>query len=215
MTHQDTTATSLPTGSAQIEHGTIAAVTQGGVIVHSDTGVIAARVAVSCLLEPAAGDVVLLSRSPRASYVLGILERQTSDRRIQAAGALTIAAEDLHLSGTRQTTLDSRGRTSIASPELGFAADSTTLHTADVNVTSDTARADFGSVRLRSETMQVVAGRIVQCAKQVLRRVEDVETLHVGQLVQRVRRNLFCRAHRVNMTSRKDMRIDGERIHMG
>jgi hypothetical protein len=63
--------------------------------------------------------------------------------------------------------------------------------------------------------LEVVAERVVHCARQVVRRVEDIETLQVGNLVQRVRENFITRSKRASVTASGDMHIDGERIHMG
>jgi hypothetical protein len=48
-----------------------------------------------------------------------------------------------------------------------------------------------------------------------MRIVEGVETLSIGNLIQHIRQNYTSHSHQTVITARKDMRIDGERIHMG
>jgi hypothetical protein len=60
-----------------------------------------------------------------------------------------------------------------------------------------------------------VAKQITQKTDMLLRWVEGVETLSIGNLIQNVRQNYTSHSQQAVITASKDMRIDGERIHMG
>lgn len=198
-----------------LEHATVKACTDAGLIVHGPAGVATAQAAVGCLVEPIAGDRVLISRGGDECFVLTVLARDSSRRSINVAGELSVTAGNLHLHGHQGTTVDSDTRLRMRSPKVAVTSGETEVHGRRVSVSGEEGHAHFRDTRLVASAIEVVGDRIAQCARQVVRRVEEVETLHVGNLVQRVRENLVSRSKRASITASKDVHVDGERIHMG
>ena len=64
-------------------------------------------------------------------------------------------------------------------------------------------------------SLHTVAKRVTQRFDALMRWVETVETLNIGNLIQNVRGALASHSHHAVITARKDVKIDGERIHMG
>lgn len=188
------------TGNPDLEHATVKAITDAGLIVHGSRGVTTARTAVSCLVDPAAGDLVLLSRTVGDCFVLAVLERTDDSRRISVPGRLAISADELSLQGHQRTAIES---------------EHTTVCARELNVSGERAQARFRETRLIADAIEVVGDRIAQSARRVIRRVEEVETLNVGNLVQRIRANLVSRSKRASITASGDIHVDGKRIHMG
>lgn len=199
----------------ELEHATVKACTEAGLIVHGPTGVATAQTAVSCLIEPIAGDRVLLSRSGDECFVLTVLARAGHQRRINIAGDLSISAERLHVRGRKEACVDSSERLQLRSSRVAVVSGEAEIHGQRITVSGEEGHAHFRNTRLVASAIEIVGDRIAQCARQVVRRVEEVETLQVGNLVQRVRENFLVRSKRTSMTASKDVHIDGERIHMG
>lgn len=201
--------------AASLEHATVQAVTEGGLIVHGQRGVTTARAAVGCLIEPTTGDRVLISRSGDECFVLTVLAREHAERRIRVEGPLTVEARNLSLVGSHEAVLESGRRLQLRAEQIGVDSGEAEIHGRRLSASGDRGHAHFREMRLLSSTLEVITDRLVQCARQVARRVEEVETLHVGNLIQRVRENLVSRSKRTSITASGDVHVDGERIHMG
>lgn len=209
------TATQSLHGCVQLEHATVKTCTDAGLIVHGPAGVATAQAAAGCLVEPMAGDRVLVSRSGRECFVLTVLARQGDGRSIRVSGELTVSARRLTLHGDEGTDLGDTTSLDLHSPRVTVAGQDTEVQAQRLRASAAEGRAHFRQIRVVADTIEAVSDRIAQCARQVVRRVEEVETLHVGNLVQRVRENLLSRSKRASITASKDVHIDGERIHMG
>lgn len=200
---------------ATLEHARVQAVTSAGLVVQVNGSIRTARVAAGCLLEPASGDLVLMSRQGQTCFILTVLEQAAREGTIRYRGELSIDTDQLVLRGRRRVHLVSEDRVQTDAPTMAMNGDSALLTWRRLDLTAEEGVARIERVRVISGVAELFSKRIFQCARQVIRRVEDVETLHVGQLVQHVRKGLTTRAHRVSLTSRKDMQVKGERIHMG
>ncbi len=207
--------TQIDTGGARMEHATVKACTDAGLIIHGPAGVATAQIAVGCLVEPAAGDRVLVSREAKECYVLSVLARDSTNRQINIPGSLSVRAERLDLHGSEGMGLRGDNRVDVQTQELAVASGRTELNSDEFTASGTQAHAHFRRASLTASVIEVVSDRLVQCARQAVRRIEEVETLHVGNLVQRVRENLISRSKRTSMTASKDVHVDGERIHMG
>ena len=203
----DAILTGSAQAGAQFEHATVTACTEAGYIIHGPLGVTTAQVAAGCLLEPGTGDRVLVSRCPGECFILGVLVRQGQGRRVRIDGELTISAGRLNLQGDEAVE--------VSGPRVGVVGQVAELRAGRADVAAEEGTARFQRTRLVTGVLETVSDRVVQCARQVVRRVEEVETLSVGNLIQRVRENLVSRSRRTSITARKDVHVDGERIHMG
>jgi len=212
-----TYTTSMESGLdvAQLEHGTVKAVTAGGLIVHSTGGVTAARAAIGCLVEPHPGDRVLVSRSGSECFVLSVLAREGSSRCIRVSGELTVAADRLSFTADEHVDVHGKRRINMRAGCLGVSADDTRVDSKQVSLCGERGEARFDEFRGLISSLELIGDRVLQCVRQVTRRVSEVEILNVGNLIQRVRENLLSRSRRASVTASGDMHIDGERIHMG
>ncbi|CBL44809.1 Hypothetical protein HDN1F_12260 [gamma proteobacterium HdN1] len=171
-------------------------------------GVFAARCAVSCLVVPVAGDQVLVSSSDNVHYILAVLTHDAS------------AAAELRL--PPKTQIKCSEHLEIQGTQIG-------IQSADLNLTSVRSHWISGALKLyanrldaqheevnfRAGTVQSLMQRVVQRADTVMRWVEGVETANIGQCIKTVREAWTLHAKHAVLTARSDVRIDGERIHMG
>jgi hypothetical protein len=180
--------------------------------------VINARTAFSCLVSPMVGDTVLVSQSDSDYYVLAVLERvaeqdmainfPASVKMTAAEGQIDmIAGKDVNLLSTAKTNLLS-AEINMTSGEMNVNAGKLTAHTTDVESHSQT-------MKMYTQMFSSVARQVNQKTDILVRWVEQVETLNIGNLIQNVRKNYTSHSDQAVITAKKDMLINGERIHMG
>ncbi|MCW7540759.1 DUF3540 domain-containing protein [Aquabacterium sp. A7-Y] len=174
----------------------------GVVVVSSERGLLQARLAVSCLVQPECGDTVLVAlRGPQA-YVLAVLERASEaplamvlpcsaslsvqgDLRLQARGAISLQGEAVEAVA---------GRISLVGQAVHWLADT---------LESTAAR------------MKQVAGLWTVQVKSHHRHVEDMEMVRAGHVDLRAEEVLHLNAGHTVMKSRELVKIDGKQIQVG
>lgn len=205
-----------PRDATDLQTGLIKGGEADAYTVQTKDGVVAARPAVSCLVQPHTDDLVLLTRQVNRYFIIAVLERQGNainmnvpgDLRIRAHGQLAIESEhQLKLSAAQDIQLTGLSVNLVAG--LAFLT-AQTLKLQAPRVEADHDEVEFRTRRLSSWTQQVY-----QRADSVMRWVETVETANIGQWVQNVRQAYMLHAQHAVVTARGDVRIDGERIHMG
>ena len=191
-----------PSVSVTNEIATVVAITEQSIVIGSQSGPISAKLSSSCFLQPQQGDVVQVVQSSTGAYVVAVLEQSAGEiNEVRLPKDATITAEDGQL--TIQSSLFN-----LHSTKVEVLSNTTGVHAHRLNVKATDARATFGDC---TTTMK----RFTQHAKNVVRFVEGVETLSIGNLVRTVRENLISRSKQSVITSEEDMKIDAKRIHMG
>lgn len=165
-----------------------------------DGAAIVARRAAGCLLRPEPGDTVLvhLPQSGQA-YVLSVLERGEGPAvldaagalRIEAAGSLDLAADELRL----------RGRTG----RFDFLCLS-------VLVGALTAKA--GRIATVAAALDSRIGDLTQKVRLAVRQV-DTEVVRAGGLRQFIRDRFLVRAGRADVLADESVTVDAKKIHLG
>lgn len=203
---------------AALVHGRVKGVAGASILVEMDGAVVNAAQAVSCLVKPQTDDKVLLSRCGEDCHVIAVLERQADtsvslefpgDVRLQLPkGRLDIASSSgINLASTETLRLVA-ARTQVMSRSLALDAGEIRSH-------SQTLQAQTGRARLIADSIDTIGKRISQHADSLVRRIEGIESLHVGALVQHIRKAWTSHSQTSVLTARQDVRIDAERIHMG
>jgi hypothetical protein len=192
-----------------IEIGLVKSVTADSTLVETRDGVLNAEVAFSCLVAPVRGDSVLISRSKRDCHILSILKRSCGkNMTIQFSGNVNLNA----MQGTFEV-MSKEAR--LESPSVEMASVDTDIVAKRINATSDEIKFNFNHGDIFAKSIHTTADRILQCAKTVVRNVEGIETLNVGNMIQKVRKFFNVQSQYSSITAKKDIQIDGERIHMG
>lgn len=182
----------------------------GSVEIAIDDKPVAARRALSCLLEPVAGDRVLVARTAEGFHVLAILERVIPDRAtlsLPSGGALTIAAGDIHIAARGEATIDARSVT-IRSRAMAWVADSVTLAGRLVTLVAD-------AIRLSSKTQEVNADTISSKSLDRITIVDRADVLRAGSLTQTIDEVATTTAPIAIIATREDLRLDGKRVTVG
>lgn len=169
-----------------------------------------ARRAFSCLVEPAAGDLVLLAQAEGEAHILAVLDRLfPSAATLSAPGVerLTLAAPHLALTGetialaaARDLTLDSR--------TLGLRAHAVSLVGRLVTLVAD-------HLRTTAKRREVVADQIAVQAQSRITLVRETDVLEAGTVMQTVAGITSTTAAIAVLVAKEDVRFDGKRVTVG
>jgi len=197
---------------------TVKGVSKNSLMIDAGFGVVNARTAFSCLVAPVVGDIVLVNQSANAYHVLAVLERSAEqDMTLSFPANVKMQATQgkLDLISTEDISLLTSAETHLIASKLNMTSGNMDVTTGKLTSRTKEVESHSQSVKLYTDIINTVAKQITQRTEILVRWVEGVETLNIGNLIQTVRKNYTSHSHQAVITARKDMRIDGERIHMG
>ena len=179
----------------------------------------AARVAFSCLVRPEVGDEVLCSSDESgAHYILGIIERPgDQDMTLSFPADATMLAQEgsiAMLSG-RSVTMAAADKLNCFSDQAVHKSREAVMDFDEVTARGTHLQANFETVRLISRMVNTMAHQLIERVKNYIRRTEDYDQVNAGQMTRKVEGLYSMDSRHTVMVSRKDTKIDGERIHMG
>jgi len=181
------------------------------------------RVAYSCLVAPKVNDVVVCVQNDTGMHVvLAILDRPDDCQNSQdmtiafpananlqsTSGNLAIMAKD-HVSLLAGDSLVCAATKTIhKSQQAVIKYDNTTVQGQQLN-------AQFKTVHLLSEMINTIAKNALQKFNHYVRRSAESDQVSAAQMDRKVD-GLYSMSSKITMMiSKKDTKIDGERIHMG
>ncbi len=185
--------------------GTVVAVTDAMLEVRISEETFHAIRAVSCLVVPEEGDLVLLAGPGSESlYVLAVLERPgCRNARIATDGDLTFELRSgrFKVAATEGVDLISKNAVSVAADRIEARARAGNLL--------------LGSVRLVAGVVDSTLERLSQSVKRVYRRIKELEHVRAGQLDYASEGNLRLHGENTLMTARELVKADAKQIHIG
>lgn len=195
--------------AAGLQHARVCTTNQTVVEVTIDGQRRKARVAFSCLVVPQPDDLVLCDCStPDHVYILAVLERgKTTTTILSVPGAMVLQS--------KSTTLLCENDLNLLSGREIHKAKAAVIDVDEVTATGGSLQASYRRINLISQMINTMARHLISRYSTYLRRTEDHDQLQAGQLTRKVE-GLYCMESRHTvMVSKKDTKIDGERIHMG
>jgi hypothetical protein len=188
-------------------------------LVDTQSGILEARRAVTCLIEPEAGDKVLVCLGvDDRTYILAILERpQGSGFEMNVTGDLTVSSPEGSVSVRAR---DAIGLVSGKSVEMLSPHLKASFQLADVVFNKllyagQAIEATVARMKMVAQVVESVVGRLHQVLKNSYRTVEESETMKAGNVHYLVRKLMALRSRYTVITADKDVKIDGKHIHMG
>jgi Protein of unknown function (DUF3540) len=208
-----------PPASSEVRetYATVESCAGGVVVVRVGDRPVEARRAVSCLVEPAAGDRVLVALSDE-SFVLAVLVR--GERRgvtLSVDGDVTLRARGgkLGVVADGAVTLASGARVEINAPELEVRAMKTSFFSASLSYVGRALDAEVGRLKLVAETVDRTIDRVSERLKRSFRTIEQIERVRAKELDVDVEGNVNVHADNTIMNAEKLVKVDGEQIHLG
>lgn len=181
------------------------------------SGSFTARRAASCLLQPAAGDSVLAADLAGSLWILAVLVRGDTPAvlPLPADSTLKVTQGGLKLAVQDELTLAAGRQLSAVAPEVSVQAGQANLTLGALQLAAGLVEATAERVRAVGDFFETVAKQVRLKAGSVHREVEDLDHLQAGQVFYKVENVLNLRGKHTVMSAESEVRIDGERIHLG
>lgn len=202
----------------QLVKATVKGVSTHSLMIELNIGVINARIAFSCLVAPMVGDSVLVNRSGNDYFVLSVLERhaeQDMALNFPSSVKMTALKGQIDIISGRDVNLLSTAKTNLLSSEINMTSGEMNINASKLSANATDIESHSQTAKLYTHMLSTVAKQMSQKTEVLIRWVEKVETLNIGNLIQNIRQNYTSHANQAVITASKDMRIDAERIHMG
>lgn len=185
--------------------GTLVEITRGLFEVHTTDGTFCARRAVSCLITPEKGDLVLLAGQRSADlYVLAVLERPgCCDARISTHGDLTF-----DLRSGRLTVATAEGVDLISKKAVSVIAERLEARAREGSLF-------LGSIKLIAGAVNSTVDCLSQTVKRAYRRITEIEHVRAGQIDCATKGNMRLHGENTLMTARELVKADAKQIHIG
>lgn len=181
------------------------------------SGSFTARRAASCLLQPAAGDTVLLAEAGGSLWVLAVLVRGDSPAvlPLPADSTLKVSQGGLKIAVQEELTLAAGKQLSAVAPEVSVQAARAGFSLGVLQLAAGLVDAAVDQVKTVATLLDTAAERVRLKAGSTHRQVQDLEHVQAGQLNVAVKTVLNLRGKHTVMSAESEVRLDGERIHLG
>ncbi len=177
-----------------------------------------ARRAVSCLIEPRTGDLVLLMLDPvDTAYVLAVLERPgAQDAELSLPGGSMIYARDGEMALSAHTLkLEGRESVGLDAGKLAVTAASASTTVKHWQGWFDTLEAYAVSIEYSAKTLSARLGRLLSRSLESFRSVEGLDETRAGRSRTRVRDDHRLEAGHITARADGFVKIDGQKIDLG
>lgn len=199
--------------------GTAMECSDNGIIVSTTEGVFCTRRAISCLVEPLAGDSVLLAGDPdKELYVIAVLQRSDpSSIRISVDGDLTVGVSkgSFSVAAAHGVNLVSAGEMTLTSSELTVNASKGNIFFDQLSYLGSRIFAEIDRVKLIGRFFDAVLERISHKVKCSYRMVEEIDHVRSNVVDYRASKNMSLRGQNTLITAKELVKIDGDQIHLG
>jgi uncharacterized protein DUF3540 len=183
--------------------GQVQAISENGFIVKQhQAGTLLMQQAFSCAFTPEISDEVSFIKSPNGQYyVLNILQRK------QASTAKIHSRHGIELHSSESIALQSK--------ELTITNVSTAFTSTDTQAFSQQFSVQADSASLKARTIETFAERSLQKFKDSFRIIERIEQTSALDIIQNIKNVFVQRSKNADISAKGDIKINGDRIHMG
>lgn len=190
----------------------------GLLLVEAGAARLQARRAVSCLVEPEPGDLVLLGGDVARPFVIAVLERRgDAPVRIAVRGDAELVARGgrLRLMGEAGVDAASPGAVSLSGAEVAVTARSGRFLIDQVVHVGTSLRAHIAQLKLVGDALETVVRRVMARMTRSTRIVEEIDQLRSGSIEHRAEETLRMHARNSVITASNLAKVDGGQIHLG
>jgi hypothetical protein len=202
-----------------VQTGTIECVDEPGYTINSDTRQYHAVRAFSCMVEPMVNDIVLFSTDAAMQcHILAIIERpDRTETRLAFPGDVTLNAGQgrVHLNGQQGISINSQQDINVATEEYTLIANKALFGVRSITAIGSKLVSKISNVQTIADTVETVASNLLQKLKNSFRQIEGVDQLKTQDSIHTVRNLYSMRTTQAAILAKKDIKVDGERIHMG
>lgn len=178
-----------------------------------------ARVAFSCLVRPQPEDQVLCAGDADGRHhILAIIERPgAQDMTLGFPADITLAAEKgaVRVTTGDSMTLAAADRIACLSDRVVHRGREAVVAYDEITAKGTRVQAAFKTIRIIGDLVNTMARQLIEQVKNYVRRTEDYDQVNAGRMTRKVDGLYAMDSQHTVMVSKKDTKIDGERIHMG
>ncbi|WP_437514945.1 DUF3540 domain-containing protein [Sorangium sp. So ce1099] len=201
------------------EFGEVVGVRPGAARVRTALAEVDARRAVSCLVEPAAGDRVLLATEEGGdAFVLAVLERPEGAPTILAVdGDLELRAQRGKVTVAAQLGVDVAAGAPIrvAAPAVDVTAVEGRLAVQVLDVFGAVVKAELGKVKTLARSVDAVFERLSQRVRRSYRTVEEIDQVRARQIDYEAQGNARLHGENALVTAEVLAKVNGAQVHLG
>jgi hypothetical protein len=201
-------AWSLDGSTTKTNYGYVSSIIEGNFSIASEEGNVTALKASSCLILPEIGDYVAYLFDGKKRYLISVLERKSADPlSIVSQQGISIEAPEIKLTGKQKLHFSGAiGRAAFGS-----------LHVASINMDLDVEKAEtrVKSLSHFGKTISGVFNTILTRASTALRVIDGSDIQKAKQTTIEAENILSIKGEFTSITAKADVKIDGERVHVG
>lgn len=184
-------------------------------LVWSSQGIICASLATSCLIKPQSGDTVAILQEQQCYYIVSILHSVHAKQTLNLSSSAQIhASESLTLSSPNINLLASK-KYHVFSADISIVGILQTYIANSIKLTSTHIRFSADSIKTDAKSCINTISRCVSFYKDLIKKVTRTEHNHAGSMLTHVTQNNISQASNIVVNAKKDVKVNGERIHMG
>ncbi|MFT3772231.1 MAG: DUF3540 domain-containing protein [Minicystis sp.] len=212
--------TDLAPGRAFEETGRVVVLREdGAVVVRTASGERVAERAVSCLVAPEAGDLVLVAcTSGEGVFVLAVLRRDgAAGTRVALDGDLdlVLASGRLRVAAQEGVELCAARDVSVAAGGLHVTADEGKVVLRGLSFLGDVVRAEVDAVKVLASRFDAVLERVSQRVQRSYRSVAETDHVRAQRIDYAAEKTASVHGENTLVTADLLVKVDGEQIHMG
>ena len=204
-----------------LEYGIVAEADKGVLFVFTDGEIYEAQPAVSCLISPEKGDMVLLSfNAAGRCYILSVLERPGGDEApktlsLDGQVKLRIRRGGLNIAADEALSLTAKRGIALATAALTVDAGKGEARIEDFSFFGRCFQSRVEAVRHIADTLDTVIRRVVQRLTSSYRYIEEHEEVQSASTRMLVEGTLTMQTQNTMHTAEGHIKIDAEQIHLG
>ena len=215
-------ASTIISASASGKGGTVGEVVQliGNDLLLIEAGAarMTARRALSCLVAPEPGDIVLLGGDPGRVYVLAVLERTVAGPvRITAPGDVELVAAGGRLAviGASAVEVISPVSVGLTAPEVKVTGRTARLVLDHLSYVGQTLTSHLARIKVVGDILETILGSMMTRAKRSYRLVEEQDHLRANDIDHRASGTARLHGDTTIVTGRTLAKVDASQIHVG
>lgn len=187
----------------QYEYAYVISTTEQGFILKPESGSsIIAQQAFGCPFTPIADDFVMFVRcANRGIFIINILQRKHSNPAL--------------IENENGITLQSTKQIDILANDIKMTSNKTQVVSHQYSHTSQKLDIKSDATEFYSRTVESITERLVQKVKDSFKVIERLEQVNANNIIQNIKNAFIQRSKQVDITAKSDVKINGERIHMG
>lgn len=175
--------------------------------------------AVSCLVEPEVGDLVMLCEAPseQCSFILSVLAKSDPEcGRMCLPGGVTLQTEGKQLTVQADgIDLKSRETIGLSTVHLDVNAAAATMRVGHFQTWADTVETTADRVTVLAKTLTQQLGRMITRVRESWRKVEGLDETQAARIRVYVEGSHQLDAEHVTVNAEGFVRVDGKSINIG